>query len=411
MVSFHNASGRAARVADVEPGTMTGRPLDPAVLAHAEPRFGQDFSQVRVHTDGRAAESAAGLGALAYTVGRDVVFGHGQYQPHTGPGRELIAHELAHVVQQGARPGGRPEIGAADTVHEAAADRAASAVAAGRKAPRLAPAGPRLVQRKIEMRDVGSGDQSGFARLPELVDRLNAMATGGTFVTTPGGVAAHRVRDDSGALVPGQQTVELRYAARPDAAQTFFETRMAAFITDESRVIPLRLTNRHGLLGNPVAGFHTQVDVDAWQSGYVDIDDLLASSDLGLQSVLLHFLTERGATNLYARRIGGTSLNFPAAQHEFQVVHGRGITAEAELLQDFFGDPTIRIVNDSPSPSVRRVFRNSRRDLIRRRVTHRHGAESGVDASTIEVTTHDGRNLTAEEYRDLLQRERAAAAH
>jgi len=66
-----------------------------------EPRFGHDFSNVRVHTDSKAAESAGAVDALAYTVGRDVVFGAGQYMPGTREGQRLLAHELTHVVQQG----------------------------------------------------------------------------------------------------------------------------------------------------------------------------------------------------------------------------------------------------------------------------------------------------------------------
>ncbi len=77
-----------------------GRPLDPATRAFFEPRFGHDFSAVRIHTDARAAESARAVNALAYTVGRDVVFGAGQYAPGTGEGQRLLAHELTHVVQQ-----------------------------------------------------------------------------------------------------------------------------------------------------------------------------------------------------------------------------------------------------------------------------------------------------------------------
>jgi len=65
-----------------------------------EPRFGHDFSDVRIHTDARAAESARAINALAYTVGRDVVFSAGQFAPNSGEGRKLIAHELTHVVQQ-----------------------------------------------------------------------------------------------------------------------------------------------------------------------------------------------------------------------------------------------------------------------------------------------------------------------
>ena len=77
-----------------------GQPLDVATRAFMEPRFGHDFSGVRVHTDAKAAESARAVNALAYTVGRNVVFGAGQYLPQTNAGQRLLAHELTHTVQQ-----------------------------------------------------------------------------------------------------------------------------------------------------------------------------------------------------------------------------------------------------------------------------------------------------------------------
>jgi hypothetical protein len=77
-----------------------GQPLDPAIRAYMEPRFGHDFSKVRVHTGTEAQASAAAERALAYTAGTDLVFGAGQYRPSTVAGRWLIAHELAHVIQQ-----------------------------------------------------------------------------------------------------------------------------------------------------------------------------------------------------------------------------------------------------------------------------------------------------------------------
>ena len=83
----------------------SGRPLDKATRAYFEPRFGADFSRVRVHTDAQAAESARGVNALAYTVGDRIAFAEGHYAPHTSDGRRLLAHELAHTVQQGQ---GRP---------------------------------------------------------------------------------------------------------------------------------------------------------------------------------------------------------------------------------------------------------------------------------------------------------------
>ncbi len=76
-----------------------GRPLDTETQTFFERRLGYDFSQVRVHTDERAARSAQEVNALAYTVGRDISFGSGQFAPETEAGRKLLAHELAHVVQ------------------------------------------------------------------------------------------------------------------------------------------------------------------------------------------------------------------------------------------------------------------------------------------------------------------------
>jgi len=83
----------------------SGRPLEAGMRAFMEERFGADFGGVRVHADARAAESAAAVAAHAYAVGRDVVFGAGKYAPESADGRRLIAHELAHVVQQRSAPG------------------------------------------------------------------------------------------------------------------------------------------------------------------------------------------------------------------------------------------------------------------------------------------------------------------
>jgi Domain of unknown function (DUF4157) len=77
-----------------------GQPLDASVRAFMEPRFGHDFSRVRVHADAAAAESARSVNAIAYTAGSHVVFGAGQYEPGKKSGRMLLAHELTHTIQQ-----------------------------------------------------------------------------------------------------------------------------------------------------------------------------------------------------------------------------------------------------------------------------------------------------------------------
>jgi len=77
-----------------------GEPLPASARARFEPRFGRDFAGVRIHRDGEAAEAARSVQARAYTWGRDIVFGRDEYQPDTPTGAWLLAHELAHVVQQ-----------------------------------------------------------------------------------------------------------------------------------------------------------------------------------------------------------------------------------------------------------------------------------------------------------------------
>jgi hypothetical protein len=78
----------------------SGQPLSDKTRNFYESRMGQDFSQVKIHTDSVAAESAQSINALAYTSGNNVVFNNGQYSPDTDDGKRLLGHELTHVVQQ-----------------------------------------------------------------------------------------------------------------------------------------------------------------------------------------------------------------------------------------------------------------------------------------------------------------------
>lgn len=110
-----------------------GRPLDQATRAFMEPRFGHDFSRVRVHTDVRAAESARAVNALAYTVGRSVVFGAGQYAPRAPHGLSLLAHELTHVAQQHQVSSTPAELDLSNPRQEREADAAGAAVVSGGK--------------------------------------------------------------------------------------------------------------------------------------------------------------------------------------------------------------------------------------------------------------------------------------
>lgn len=113
-----------------------GQPLNAETRASMEPRFGHDFSRVRVHTDAKAAESAQAVNALAYTVGHNIAFGTGRYDPGTGEGQRLLAHELTHVVQQEnvGMHSGRPLMSRYDDPYERAA-RASEVGKAGLAGP------------------------------------------------------------------------------------------------------------------------------------------------------------------------------------------------------------------------------------------------------------------------------------
>jgi hypothetical protein len=153
-------SGRSGADGDATPRMgiegehpQSGSPLEPLLRQDMEHRFGRDFSGVRVHTDSQAARAAESVDANAYTVGREIVFGAGRYQPHESTGRFLLAHELAHVVQQ--------EEGAAD-----------GAVQRQERRPRLAPVDADA-QRIIDMaQDTTTPiDQRGPAVVQAIIDQ------------------------------------------------------------------------------------------------------------------------------------------------------------------------------------------------------------------------------------------------
>ncbi|BAK76592.1 hypothetical protein NH8B_1775 [Pseudogulbenkiania sp. NH8B] len=127
-----------------------GRPLDADTRHFMEDRFGSDFGSVRIHDDSAAAASARDVDAHAYTVGQNIVFGDGQYQPHSESGRHLLAHELAHTVQQqGLQRAGISSLADQGPDYqrlEREADFAADRVMSGQPLPNgvLSQGGPRL---------------------------------------------------------------------------------------------------------------------------------------------------------------------------------------------------------------------------------------------------------------------------
>jgi Domain of unknown function (DUF4157) len=96
----------AASPDEIQSHLHSGHPLDIGIKSRMETAFGSDFSAVRVHTDSSAADLSTRLNARAFTIGRDVAFASGEYQPGTVIGDALVAHELAHVMQQSKAPAG-----------------------------------------------------------------------------------------------------------------------------------------------------------------------------------------------------------------------------------------------------------------------------------------------------------------
>jgi outer membrane protein OmpA-like peptidoglycan-associated protein len=166
-----------------------GRPLDDAARLSMETRFGRDFSSVRIHDDSIAAASARAVHARAYTVGQDVVFGAGEYSPQSESGRRLMAHELAHTVQQSgaAAPstpgflaegkGGQSLLGTGAEASEVEADRAAEAVIHNQAVRLQARTGGASIQRQALP---GSTQLPDSDRLIENASPFIAAAIGST---------------------------------------------------------------------------------------------------------------------------------------------------------------------------------------------------------------------------------------
>ena len=151
-------SGLLRRAGVRETLKVPGRPLDASTRAFVEPRLGHNFADVRVHTDERAVASARSVGARAYTVGNHVVFNSGRYAPQTTAGLHLLAHELAHVVQQRGSATAEPAA-LSSPEHEREAGRVADTLTRGqRPAAPVLRGGPALAMQPDEENPQPAGD-------------------------------------------------------------------------------------------------------------------------------------------------------------------------------------------------------------------------------------------------------------
>lgn len=137
-----------------------GRGLDAATRGEMERHFGHDFGRVQVHTGAQAAASARAVNALAYTVGQHVVFGDQRYAPATREGKRLLAHELAHVVQQHNARFSPADLTLAGDRWEREADAAAQAVVDGGRASIQQRSPQAMIARFTESRTTTEADGS-----------------------------------------------------------------------------------------------------------------------------------------------------------------------------------------------------------------------------------------------------------
>jgi hypothetical protein len=203
-----------------------GRPLDKETRATVGARFGHDFSQVRLHFGARAAASADAVSALAYTVGNDVVFGAGVH-PRSEAGQRVLAHELAHVVQQrGAAPARGPlTVGRADDPAEREADLGAPRSTSGHTVclrRQLAPPGAPAASAAMS--------RTEFERIMRRRFGVTEVRTG-TFEEQATGVNTRR-----GVQPSGRITRAMWHPFDPGANSPTYETIVQAFEDFENRV-------------------------------------------------------------------------------------------------------------------------------------------------------------------------------
>jgi hypothetical protein len=188
------ASGHAAAPPIVDEVLRSpGRPLEPGVRGEMEARFGHDFSRVRVHHGDAAEASATAVGARAYTVGTDVVFGAGGYRPESRAGRRVLTHELAHVVQQGDRPSTRPmqlSIGGIEDPLEDEAERAEESVESGEPAEVEKRTGEPGTMYRVPLLPPGVDIRLPFQAIKQAVDAVTASCDHQAALTWPDFTAA-----------------------------------------------------------------------------------------------------------------------------------------------------------------------------------------------------------------------------
>jgi len=284
-----------------------GEPLDAATRAFFEGRLGHDFRQVRVHSDAKAGISARAIGALAYSIGQHIAFGQRQYRPHTNEGKRLLAHELAHVVQQ---------------VNGSCPTNATGAVAG----PTQRVAGP-IIQRRL----LATGTPS------DIQDMLSLLQP----------AIGHELNYD-----PMTTQIEIAGVGPNPAASSSAERIITQIIDDRKQDAEIQVGKaqtystevpyRDQSISVEFGQFPFPRDLTGPKIQTVDIDDILAvetgSPGHGI-AALIHEIAE----NYYAH-----SLTPQAGVDRFKASHKAGVEAESDVAQELVG-PGRRVAGVSVS--------------------------------------------------------------
>lgn len=269
--------------------TSTGA-LDSETQQFFESRFGHNFSNVRVHSDQNAADSARGLGARAYTQGENIYFAPGEYQPSTQKGRRLLAHELAHVVQQSRQ-----------------STHSRTVAASLSKAPGQA------IQRKL----IATGDTAGFVALANSIIAVQFEV----LVSSAGEVTIRRTNVQGPPTPEAQQLVQV----------------LQTVINDKNTVT---IEFIHGVSSSRASD--ARVAVGSYPQSKIDLDDVSAfgtqaSVGLGLGrtagALLSHEITEQHRKQVF--------------NEDFDPAHVHGEASESAAVGGVRGTMTTRQISST----------------------------------------------------------------
>jgi len=266
-----------------------GAPLEEELQRLWEPRFGHSFANVRVHTDQQADESARRFGARAYTVGEHIRFARGEYQPSSKEGRRLLAHELAHVVQQSRAP-------------RASHARQPDVVLSKTPSP--------MIQPKL----IATGDSAGFAALANAIIAVQFEVR----VSAAGEVSIHATDIQGPPTRDAQELLRVLRMIIDDPKTTTID-----FIRGSTST---RAGDRNVIVGSYAL---SRVDLDDVEAFGMTSSHSREGDNAAVQ--LVHELTEQ-----YRKQVHGES---------FDVAHRAGYAAQERLLG-------ARLINETPMTPI-----------------------------------------------------------